>query len=75
MTKKRTIYEPTPRRPIGVALDPNEGGSEAEVFVVCDDGSAWLYMTATGRAHEWVELPPIPGSKRDLDKQDLAKIL
>ena len=72
MTEKRSIYEPTPRRPIGVALDPNEQGPQAESIVVCDDGSTWSYIPET---REWDELAPIPGSKRDLDKQELAKIL
>lgn len=48
-----------------VAATPLGSGT----MVICDDGSAWMLVPPST---QWVEAPPIPGSKRD-GEDDLAR--
>lgn len=40
------------------------------VYAVCDDGSVWMVNAhrPTDPDGEWIEITPIPGSRREFDR-------
>ena len=53
------------RKPVAALQDPRRNG---DLIVVCDDGSVWRRLAATGDSYEWKEMRPVPGTAREREK-------
>ena len=74
MRKKRMRNEMVYERIKKFRTPVSTGVESGTVYVICDDGSAWVFPSSLTRAfndlpEEWVECSPIPGSQRAQEKE------
>ena len=62
----------TPKAPRKTKWASTHGYENSKLEVVCDDGAVFR-MDLSAKSHKrlWVELPPVPGSERECERNRL----